>query len=130
MKNDQNLLQFDYSEQDSMFYSSDQPINEEDSSQKIMEKEVASKRELLDFNVAKKVEKNTISSDFRAKLIDINSASIEQLASLPGIGKKTAELIIIYRNSIVRFSNAGELLNVKGIGKSKLEKIKKLIIVK
>ena len=62
--------------------------------------------------------------------ININTASVDKLVSLPGIGKKTAEKIIEYRESHGIFQTPTDLLNVKGIGKKKLEKIEKFLIVK
>lgn len=62
-------------------------------------------------------------------LLDINTASKEQLVTLPGIGQVTAERIILYRDENGPFSTAEELRNIKGISKRKLETIKPLIIV-
>lgn len=61
--------------------------------------------------------------------LDINTASKEQLVTLPGIGKVTAERIILYRNEKGSFSTVEELRNIKGISKRKLETIKPLITV-
>jgi len=59
--------------------------------------------------------------------IDINSADVETLAQLPGIGQKTAEKIISYRKTNGQFKNIDDLLNVKGIGQKKLDKMKAFI---
>ena len=58
------------------------------------------------------------------KLVSINSSGIEELTTLPGIGKTTAQKIIDYRQEKGSFLSLEELMNVKGIGKSKYEKIK------
>ena len=58
------------------------------------------------------------------KLVSINSAGIEELTTLPGIGKTTAQKIIDYRQEKGSFLSLEELMNVMGIGKSKYEKIK------
>jgi len=64
-----------------------------------------------------------------AGLIDINKASKEDLERLPGIGPKTAEAIIAYRESHGLFERVEDLLQVKGIGPKKLEAIRNLITV-
>ncbi len=60
-------------------------------------------------------------------LISINSASIEQLCTLKGIGQVTATRIIEYRNNHGGFTDLEDLLNVKGIGKKTFESIKDYI---
>ena len=60
-------------------------------------------------------------------IININTATAQQLESLPGIGEKTAEKIIAYRNEHGNFSSVTELLNVSGIGEKKLESIWDLV---
>lgn len=61
--------------------------------------------------------------------IDINSAGIDELKTLDGIGDATASKIIEYRETYGRFKNREELLNVSGIGEKKLEKIYDFIFV-
>ena len=55
--------------------------------------------------------------------VNINTASIEELSTLPGIGQGTAEKIIKYRSEHT-FKTTTELMKVKGIGEKKYEKIK------
>jgi competence protein ComEA len=59
--------------------------------------------------------------------INLNSATAEQLASLPGIGPATAKLIIDHRTDVGKFNRVEELLTIKGIGEKKFEAIKDLI---
>lgn len=61
--------------------------------------------------------------------IDINSAGIDELKTLDGIGDATASKIIEYRETYGSFKNREELLNVNGIGEKKLEKIYDFIFV-
>lgn len=62
------------------------------------------------------------------KLININIASKEELMVLEGIGEKTADYIIKYRE-IKRFDTIEEIMDVKGIGESKFSKIKENICI-
>lgn len=59
--------------------------------------------------------------------LDINTATIEQLAELPGIGEVLAQRIIDYREKNGLFQSVEELLNVPGIGQSKLNGIINII---
>ena len=63
----------------------------------------------------------------KSKLVNINSAGINELTILPGIGVKTAERIIKFRKTNGKFKKKSDLLKVKGIGEKKLKKIEKLI---
>ena len=56
--------------------------------------------------------------------VNLNSATVEQLTSLPGVGSATAKLIIEYRTQVGKFSRIEELMNVKGIGEKKFEALK------
>jgi len=118
---------FDYSEEDEKFYGSSKDtslIN----SQKSDDKEVDYKQEVLDFNSQSfdNIQKKVLPAE---KSINLNSAKLEDLVNLPGIGEKTAQKIIEYREQHKRFRNINELLNVKGIGEAKLAKIKKYIFI-
>ena len=62
-----------------------------------------------------------------ADKIDINQADPVELTKLPGIGTSTAAKIAAYRDANGPFKSVEELLNVKGIGPDKLEKIKPLV---
>ena len=62
-------------------------------------------------------------NDFQG-IVNINTASVDELCKLPGIGEKIAERIIEYRDSIDGFESVDELKNVEGIGDSKFNKIK------
>ena len=64
-----------------------------------------------------------------AATVNINTATAEQLASLPGIGPKTAERIVEYRQKHGSFKKIEELMNVKGIGEKSFLKLKPRITV-
>jgi competence protein ComEA len=61
--------------------------------------------------------------------ININTAKAEQLALLPGVGKKTADAIIEYRSKNGNFKAVEDIAKVKGIGPKKLEKIKGYLVL-
>ena len=61
--------------------------------------------------------------------LDINSASAEELMKLHGIGEKTAEEIITYREQNNGFANIEEIMKVNGIGEKTFEAIKEHIYV-
>ena len=65
-----------------------------------------------------------------AGMVEINSAGIEELMSLPGIGEKTAEKIIIKRNKLGRFNSIEDIMLVPGIGSKTFEKISSHIRIK
>ena len=60
--------------------------------------------------------------------VNINSASIDELVEIPGIGEATAKKIIEYRQS-KKFESIEDILNVKGIGDKLFDKIKEYITI-
>jgi competence ComEA-like helix-hairpin-helix protein len=62
--------------------------------------------------------------------LDINSASTEALARLPGVNAEMARAIVEARQSQQRFASVGELARLKCIDKVTLEKIKPYVIAK
>jgi len=63
------------------------------------------------------------------ELVNINTASLDELNSLPGIGPTIAQRIIDYREANGLFSTIEDLMNVSGIGPSTFEELKDLITV-
>lgn len=111
------------------------------------EKEIIEKAALIDSSIDKRafsVEKDTFSinkkifvfNDTRGKsnqrilLVEINTASVDELVQLPRIGPVIANRIIEYRNANGAFKNIADLVKVKGIGQKKLESIKPFIYIK
>ncbi len=62
-------------------------------------------------------------------LVNINTADLNELKTLPGIGDIKAEAIISYRESAGEFASIEEIMNVAGIKESSYEKIKEHIKV-
>ena len=61
-------------------------------------------------------------------MVNINTATLDELKSLPGIGEVTAQAIIDYRNT-TPFTSIEDIKNVTGIGDSKFNRIKDYICV-
>jgi competence protein ComEA len=118
---------FDYSTQEEVFRT----INEADKTRitdSIKDKDIDSKEEVLDFNTGytdKKADKKLPGE----KSINLNTAGINDLVILPGIGEKTARKIIDLRNKKGGFKNLNELLEVKGIGKARFSNIEKFLYI-
>ena len=62
--------------------------------------------------------------------ININTADVKELTRLDGIGESIALDIVSYRDRTGAFESVDELLNVKGIGESKLNAIRDKVCVK
>ena len=61
--------------------------------------------------------------------VNLNTATLEQLQTLPGVGPSLAKTIIEYRSKSGKFSKIEELLNVKGVGEKKYQQIKDRLVV-
>ena len=66
---------------------------------------------------------NTTPSNSKQGTVNINTATLEELQTIKGIGKKKAEAILQYRKDHGAFRTKEDLLQVKGIGKKALEAI-------
>ena len=66
---------------------------------------------------------NTTPSNLKQGTVNINTATLEELQTIKGIGKKKAEAILQYRKEHGAFRTKEDLLQVKGIGKKALEAI-------
>lgn len=78
-------------------------------------------------HTAHSTEETDAAGPTEAGVIDVNSATAEQLQTLPGIGPVIAQRIIDYREENGPFGSVGELGNVSGIGEKRLEDIWDLV---
>jgi competence protein ComEA len=61
--------------------------------------------------------------------VNLNTATVAQLEELPGIGARTAERIVEYRQKSGGFKKVEDLMNVRGVGEKSFLKLKPLITV-
>ena len=64
------------------------------------------------------------------ELLNINTASVEELQTLPNIGVQMAQRIVNYREQHGKFASMEALQNVKGIGAKTLEKLRPFVDAK
>ena len=69
------------------------------------------------------------SSDVGSSLVNINSATVEELDSLPGVGPSTAAAIVEDRDANGPFSSPEDLMRVSGIGEKKFAKLRDHVCV-
>jgi competence protein ComEA len=85
--------------------------------------------EIMEEKISGKKGGVSIISEGDGFMININTATLEELVLLPGIGEKTAAAIIEYRNNFGLFKSIEGLKNVKGIGDKKFEAVKDKISI-
>ena len=61
--------------------------------------------------------------------LDLNTATAEELAELPGIGEELARRIVEYRTEHGPFGDVAELMEVSGIGEGKMDALKDRVTV-
>ncbi len=62
--------------------------------------------------------------------LDLNSARLEDLMELPGIGEKLAQRLVEYRKSHGGFRSVEDLRNVRGIGAKRMERLRPLVVTR
>ncbi len=68
-------------------------------------------------------------TDAAGEKLNLNTATAQELADLPGIGEDLAQRIIAYRNEMGRFYTIYELESISGIGDKKIAALKDLVYV-
>ncbi len=63
-------------------------------------------------------------------VMDLNTATAEQLTGLPGIGEAKAAAIVSYREEVGRFDDVEDLLEVRGIGDTIVEGLRDLVVIR
>lgn len=69
------------------------------------------------------------SPNVESSRLNLNTATSEQLITLPGIGPSYAERILEWRNKNGNFTSIDQLLQIKGIGEKRLEELRPLLEV-
>ena len=63
------------------------------------------------------------------EVLDLNTATVDQLDTLPGVGPVTAAAIVAWRQANGKFTSVDQLADVDGIGPARLEKLRALVRV-
>jgi len=124
--NDKEFI--DYTKQDSLFYYYSNLNPEIDIEDSTLISNLEIKKRVLELSDTIEYVKKDIST-LAEKSINLNKAGMSDLVKLPGIGEKTAEKIVQLRNEKGKFKRLEELMEVKGIGEVKFNKIKKFLYI-
>jgi competence protein ComEA len=79
--------------------------------------------------IAQRAAKPPVAAAASTEIINLNSATVAQIATLPGIGPKTADLVVQYRTKNGPFKKIEEIMNVRGVGEKSFLKIKDRLTV-
>ena len=106
---------FDFSQFEEKFYA------RKDSIEKLLEQE--------ELPQDKSESATQVPATIQSSSININTANLDQLTTLPRIGPVIGQRIIDYRNQNGRFMTTSDIQKIKGIGKKTYEGLKELIVV-
>ncbi len=76
-----------------------------------------------------RVQETAASAAGKSGRVCLNTATLEALLALPGVGEKTAERILAYRDTYGKFVTVEQLLDVEGIGEGLLERLRPYVYV-
>jgi competence ComEA-like helix-hairpin-helix protein len=119
----------DYSREDSLFESHNNTNTDYSIENSELKNTQAIRNDVLELSDTIAYVKKDIES-LTDKSININTADVNELTKLPGIGEKTAEKIVELSTQRGKFKNLNELMDVKGIGEVKFNKIQKFLYIK
>jgi competence protein ComEA len=93
---------------------------------------------VLTFSIASPLQAQTSAKPVRppkvvaassTEIINLNTATAAQIATLPGIGPKTADLIVQYRQKNGPYKKIEEIMNVRGVGEKSFLKLRSRLAV-
>jgi len=118
--------EFDYSKEENQLIKSWQDDSLDEAS--ISSQTDSVKKRVLELN--DKPYELSAKKEIQEKSINLNTATKEELMYIKGIGAKTAENIITFRDMNGKFTNLNDLMKVKGIGTVKYQKFSKYLYLK
>lgn len=126
---------FDYSVSDSLFEAKSAQFQKEHDEIMLRYQPLPEVKQEISATAIETAPKDTVPPDSSSRgtnsdsvsLININTATAEQLQELPGIGPAYASRIIEWRIENGRFTSKDQLIEIRGIGEKRLEAIKPLI---
>lgn len=128
-----NLAKKIFNEMVIIIYTNDEveKTNQKDTVVKIIEKECVCPEIKNDacLNQNKDEEDNKKEIEENDGKVNINTANLDELLTITGIGESKASAIIEYRKDVGGFKNIEEIMKVSGIGESLYEKIKNYITI-
>ena len=83
----------------------------------------------LELQAAPKAEPSKTAQVTAATIVSLNKAGLDELQTVRGIGPALAERIMKYRDEHGKFEHVEDLVNVRGIGEAKFQKIKNQISI-
>ena len=112
-----SMKQFDYSSFDSVFAARSRMAN-------VLESTSAKQGASISAADSVKYPDPFDSTEEEGGKVHLNTATKQQLQTLPGVGEATADLILSYREKHGRFKSLDDLTNVHGIGPKKIERLR------
>ena len=93
---------------------------------------ILTKEELTQLSMKEQIEgelKNKEEIQKTNQIVNLNTANVEELMTLSGIGESKAKSIIEYRMKVGKFKSIEELMNISGIGEAMFEKVKNKVTI-